>query len=280
MVLAPLGDDGRPTSGELHRVGGPVVDVDGDGVFEVFVATGSGVALRRRGTTLPGWPAGASAQYPVVADLEGDGRLEVLWISGVDNRIHCLRLKEDTYAWSRVMHPGVVGWNLGRFITWSWDPYEPNDPVGTPPAPNTLNASTAARAYRAFSLRGFYRRSTTGSGPMRELFGVLGHRGDRDYYVGIMDNWASVSLQLPDWVPDSLRYRLRVHIYNSATGAYAGTLESDPVQAGTARGVRCHSATSPCPHGSGRAIAIVEVAPEGSDDFGPWPYRLVVWGIR
>ncbi|MDM7916115.1 MAG: FG-GAP repeat domain-containing protein [Candidatus Eisenbacteria bacterium] len=66
-----------------------LADVDGDGAAEIFLTGGDTFGLRGDGTFLPGWPTteqsamgyGTNDQKPgpSVADLEGDGDVEVLW---------------------------------------------------------------------------------------------------------------------------------------------------------------------------------------------------------
>ncbi len=64
-------------------------DADGDGAAEIFLTGGDTFGLRGDGTFLPGWPTqdhqymgygtNACKPGPSVADLEGDGDVEIMW---------------------------------------------------------------------------------------------------------------------------------------------------------------------------------------------------------
>ena len=67
-------------------------DVDGDGIDEVFLEEEDWQlhAYRADGTALPGWPVdeslgGQERHTPAIADLDGDGDLEILTVTGTSN---------------------------------------------------------------------------------------------------------------------------------------------------------------------------------------------------
>jgi hypothetical protein len=66
-----------------------LADVDGDGLDEAFIEEEDWAlhAYRATGTVLPGWPAGGSVggqerHTPAIADLDGNGDLEIVTASG------------------------------------------------------------------------------------------------------------------------------------------------------------------------------------------------------
>lgn len=98
----------------------PVIgDVDGDGRLEIVVGSGSGFTpygcttaiskayiLHADGTLLPGWPfdlGTATPPYPALADLDGDGLIEVV-----------LAFAQTVYAWDA---PGAYD---ARVIPWAY----------------------------------------------------------------------------------------------------------------------------------------------------------------
>lgn len=95
------------------QVSPAVADLDGDGFLEVVVATrgvtsgGRLYVLDRQGNTLPGWPlslSGNNVEGVTAADLDGDGRLEIIATERAYpiGRVHVLRI--DATA--------VAGWPL------------------------------------------------------------------------------------------------------------------------------------------------------------------------
>ncbi len=125
--------DGFPLNlGESLEASPTLADLDGDGVFEVVVATAGGAvhAITGQGEELPGWPmrtdpiedfnvgagveTGALAESvgdgvlgaPAVGDLDGDGEPEVVVLTG----------RGGVYAWHADGSPvdGFPAWSLGR----------------------------------------------------------------------------------------------------------------------------------------------------------------------
>ncbi len=73
----------------VFRTPPALADIDGDGIDEIFVAESDNQlhAYRADGTVLPGWPVslsnGGFFSTPAVADLDGDGTLEIVAVSTV-----------------------------------------------------------------------------------------------------------------------------------------------------------------------------------------------------
>jgi hypothetical protein len=65
-----------------------LADVDGDGLDEIFIGEDDRLlhAYKADGSSLPGWPVGGSGSQrrctPAIADLDGDGDLEIITASG------------------------------------------------------------------------------------------------------------------------------------------------------------------------------------------------------
>lgn len=271
-TLAPIDAMGAVTMGALRGLGGPAVDLNSDGRFEVLSVGGSGLVVSQGGQTLPGYPAGAPGQVPTIADLSADGTLEVLYLGSSDQRLHCLQFGAGTYAPSRVAGFGFQGWNRGAMATRGLDPLEPNDPAAQSVDVSMLTRANAVQRTRAASLAPFQLRLTSGSGWSRELFALLGARGDRDFYWSETSGYVQATLSLPGWAP--VRYGLRAHFYDATTGTFAGTVTS------TNGSLYCHPAGPPCP-ANGNARVLLEVFPQNpATDFGPWPYHLTTFGLQ
>jgi hypothetical protein len=103
---------GFPVETDANIASSPAVgDINGDGSFDIVFGTGSYNescgqpfdgkkiwAIDRFGQPLPGWPKatdGVMETSPALADLNGDGRLEVIAVCHDQNNRNCRRL----YAW-------------------------------------------------------------------------------------------------------------------------------------------------------------------------------------
>ncbi|MFL5735197.1 MAG: FG-GAP-like repeat-containing protein [Chloroflexia bacterium] len=68
---------------------GSAVDIDGDGLDEIFTEEEDGAlhGYRADGTSLPGWPvgdgtSGQERHTPAIGDIDGDGQVEIVTVSG------------------------------------------------------------------------------------------------------------------------------------------------------------------------------------------------------
>ncbi len=271
-TLAPIDAMGAVSAnGVLRGVGGPSVDLNADGRFEVLSVGGSGLIVTQGGQPLPGYPVGSPGQTPTIADLSLDGTLEVLYLGSADQRVHCLQFGQDTWSPMRVAGMGFDGWNRGSMLTRALDPLEPNDPGARSVNVSMLTRSTVVQTTRAASLAPFQLTLQSGSGWTRELFGLIGERNDRDFYWSDSSGYVSARLSVPGWAP--VQYAFRAHFYDAATGAFAGTVNAP------SGSLYCHPASTPCP-GGGASRVVFEVYPlNPANDFGPWPYHFVTQGL-
>ena len=91
---------GWPQAGSGDYIGIPAtfVDIDNDGTDEVWVPSGGSLyAYRADGTQLADWqPSGPVGQTPAVADLDGDGSIEIVSTgNGLNNRTALYALRQD-----------------------------------------------------------------------------------------------------------------------------------------------------------------------------------------
>ena len=270
--LSPVDEDGvLDPDGALHDIAGGVIDLDGDGVFEVVKAQSSGIWILQDGEVMDGYPlAVAGAGHTVLTDIDRDGRLDVLFVGQDNASVNCYTLGQGTYSPGRLLTGGSIdALGGGKYHTSAFDPYEPNDKAAVPFDPAA--AIHPITDSRAFPLRGFRDTFSSSSGWSRSLVAALATHGDRDYY------WAtgsqiSVSLQTLVGPAD---YDLHVHMYRQVAGAwqFVSTWSSESVGADV---VTCTN-SMPCPDAAnkGTKTFIIEVRPHDPDvDYGPWPYRL------
>ncbi|MBT9555282.1 MAG: thrombospondin type 3 repeat-containing protein [Myxococcales bacterium] len=263
-VTAPVAADGTlsPT-GALESVGGPVADVDGDGIYEVIGNVAGGVGLRKAGAILDGYPIKLSAGPTVIADLDRDSRMDILFHSSSNNSVNCYTLGEGSYDEQKILNYGTVD-GIGRAhnVTGSRDPFEPND-RGVFNAPASVQPLVDSRAFRISGLRDVFQ---SGGGWTHRLHALVGHAGDRDYY-SLSGGIIAVTLS-----GGGRDYDLYVHQFRP-DGTYIDTLSSTKV--GTAaEAITCHP-TNSCQLTSAVKTFIIEV--RGKDpaaDFSPVPYTL------
>ena len=251
------------TSGKLRAMSGPMVDIDGDGDYEMVANSGGGLAIFKQGKIMDGYPLKVDAGPQVIGDINRDGQLDILFSSGSNNAINCYTLGGDTYADARILTAGTVS-GLGRnaYPTMGYDPFEPND-VRTVPfvAATSKKPLFDSRAFRISALRDVF---SSGGGWTHKLQAVLGDKGDRDHYV-LYGGIINVTL-----VPMQRDYDLYLHIFKD-DGTFLDTWKSEGSGTGS-EGVQCHSVNN-CPPGAG--MFIIEVrGKDANKDFGPWPYWL------
>ena len=263
-VTAPIVANGTlsPT-GALASVGGPVADVDGDGVYEVIGNVTGGVGIRKAGAILDGYPIKLSAGPSVIADLDRDSRMDILFHSSSNNSVNCYTLGEGSYDELKILNYGTVdGIGRNHNATGSRDPFEPND-RGAFNAPASVQPLVDSRAFRISGLRDVFQ---SGGGWTHRLHALVGHAGDRDYY-SLSGGIIAVTLS-----GGGRDYDLYVHQFRP-DGTYIDTLSS--TKTGTAaEAITCHP-TNNCQLTSTAKTFIIEV--RGKDpaaDFGQVPYTL------
>ncbi|GMV39564.1 MAG: hypothetical protein AMXMBFR64_12800 [Myxococcales bacterium] len=261
-MLAPINSAGASIN-TLSLVAGPVADVDGDGIYEVFEG-GAGLTLRKAGAVMDGFPVKLGASPPVIADLNRDGQLDALFLSGSNNAVNCYTLGAGTYDDARILHYGTVD-GLGRNhgYTGALDPFEPNDVRQAPYVPaSSPNPVLASRAYKIRALRDVY---SSGGGWTHRLRALISEPGDRDLYTL---SGSIIAVTLSALAKD---YDLHVHIFKP-DGTYIDTLSSTKGGA-AAESITCHTTTG-CP-AVGGSIFLIEVrGKDEATDFGPFPYIL------
>jgi hypothetical protein len=261
-VLAPVDAMGALTAGgSLTDQGGPVVDIDNDGVYETITNAGGGIAIRKKGAILPGWPLDLGG-VPTISDLDRDGRLDILFLSGKNNSLNCYSLGSGSYDDRRILTYGTVdGIGRGAYPTFGRDPFEPNHKAFTPETTTTPVASS--RAFRISALRDTF---SSGGGWSRRLRALLGHEGDRDVYW-LQGGIINVTLTSPV----GRDYDVYVHMYRP-DGTFLATWSATGT--GATDNVNCHSTTG-CPESGTNKTFLIEVrAKDPATGFGPLPYIL------
>ena len=275
--LAPLLPDGSLDfdSGAMVSAGGAVVDLDGDGIWEVVQAGGNGLAVRRAGVIMDGYPVNAPGSNPVVTDLNRDGRLDIVYVGSENASVNCYTLGEGTYDAQRILGYGLSDvLSSSRYRTGSFDPYEPNDVRNVPfVAADSVNPIHDSRA---FPFKGFLDKYGSSSGWSRSIIGMLGTQGDRDFYYA---KGTQIYLSLAI-LAGNADFDLKLHMYAPQGGAYTylTTWTSEDVGNDS---IYCHKST-PCPDEAhmGTKLFIIEVGPKDAEaDWGPWPYKIKIhWG--
>ena len=267
-LLAPVTAAGAlSTSGALRQVSGPTADIDSDGVYEQIATSGGGLAVLKNGVAMDGYPLDLGGRT-VIGDVNRDGRLDALFLSGANNSLNCYTLGPGSYDDARVLNYGTTD-PLGRdhYSTSHYDPFEPNDYRNGVPFDPAASTDPVAdtRAFHPGAMRDVF---ASGGGWVRRLRAAIGEQGDRDFYVmygGI------INVTLSGLGPVDLD--VYVHIYNGAT--FVETWSSaNP--GGASENINCHS-TQGCPPG-GHTFIIEVRGKDPAVDYGPWPYTLkILW---
>jgi hypothetical protein len=262
-ILAPVDADYKlDTSGAVRFVNGPVADIDRDGTYEVLAYANGGLAVLKKGQVMDGYPVLVPGSYaPTIADLDRDGRMDVLYLGSVNGSVNCYELGTGSYDESRILTYGMGNVSRLWYRTGSVDPYEPNDRRSSPFNPAT--STNPVRDSRAFSPSAMRDRFQSGCGWYRALRAAIAERDDRDFYV--FRNGSTFTVALTGLVKD---YDLYVHLYQNNT--YVTTLSS------TKAGAAAESITWTATAGPQANLFLVEVRGKTSNDFGPWPYALSV----
>ena len=263
-VVAPIAADGTmdPT-GALLAQGGPVADIDGDGVYEIIRNQGGGIAVVKGGAVVPGYPLDLGG-VPVISDIDRDGKMDILFLSGANNALNCYTLGSGTFEPTRILSYGTVdGVGRGHYQTLNHDPFEPNDNRNTPFVPEL--STNPVKDSRAFRMGAFRDTFSSGGGWVRRLRALIGEAGDRDFYLmkgGI------INVSLSGLERD---YDLYLHMYRP-DGTYIDTWTS--AGTGKSESINCHSTTG-CPESGTSKTFIIEVrGKDEAKDFGPVPYIL------
>ncbi len=274
--LVPLDAQGKidPT-GLLMDAAGGAADLDGDAVWETISFAGGGLVLSRAGQIMDGYPLTVPGGNPTLADVNRDGKLDILFVGSDNASLNCYTLGEGTYDPTRILatgEPEVLSGVVYR--TGSVDPFEPNDRRAIPFVPST--STNPIQDSRAFPMKGFLDKYNSANGWSRSLVSMIGTKGDRDFYYA---KGTQVYATL-DLLAGPADYDLVMHIYypNGAAWQYLTTWDSKNVGSDS---IYCHNST-PCPDAQhpGTKLFLFEVMPKTVDkDFGPWPYRLKIhWG--
>jgi hypothetical protein len=270
-LMAPVNADGTLTSGALSAVAGPVVDLEGDGKYEVVGSAGGGLSITKAGKIMDGYPINIDGGVPRIGDVNRDGALDILWI-GKNNAVNCWTLKNGTYDRTRILSEGAIGsaGSPGVYPTFTYDPFEPNEPAGNPDPTQSTNPRADFRAFEPWGLRDVFSGGTWN----HVLRGLIGHGADEDYYWFVNSN---ESLTLVSDVAAKLHLDLDVFVYLPNGNAWQYTCEAHV--ADTTNGnlyIHPVKATGTCPAGlQGTKGFLVRVkGHDAGGDFGPWPYDL------
>ena len=271
--LAPVQADGTLTAnGSLVNQGGAVVDLEGDGKYEVIKAASGGLAVFSDGVMMDGYPIPIGASPPIVADINRDGALDMLWL-GANNAVNCWTMAPKTFSSARVLHPG--GYSTmgapGLYPTYQLDPYEPNQPVDATLDPT--KSTTPGTSFRAFSPSGMREHWQSGASGYHELRGLIGSQGDVDYYY-FANGYTSVSVQ--SIVPSRLSLDVTLYVFtgSGATTQYACQVALSGTTNG-AVGYHPVSAGGNCPAGlAGTSFLLKISGHDSTKDFGAYPYLV------
>ena len=277
-LVAPITLEGLlHATGKLRHIGGAAIDLDGDGGYEVVSADGNGIVVTRGQQVMDGYPVKVGTGRPIVADVNRDGRADILALGSSSASVHCYTLGEDTYTEQRHLTSGVEEpLGAGRYRTHQLDPFEPNNKRNTPFVPET--STSPITDSRAFPFRGFRDTFGSSSGWQKSLTAMLGTKGDVDYYWATGSQFSLVAQTL---VGD-IDVDLFVHMYVQSGGSWTYVTTRTAAGVGNAS-LTCHN-SDPCPDAAnkGQKLFIIEVRGHDPEtDYGPWPYKLKSnWGVH
>ena len=164
-------------------------DIDGDGSMEQF--SGNKI-LTAGGKPVPGWPVptkGGGVQSSTIADMDHDGRMEVMFGDG--QYMACYELGENS-------------WNPGRIDWWGDRMY--------------LNSVHYNGQYDAYEPNGDPTKAPILAGPQGSIQALIDRQGDVDYYrLPIFSYWTGYTVTIDNLAP-GLDYNLEI---TSGDGKFA-----------------------------------------------------------
>jgi hypothetical protein len=271
-IFAPVTPEGQLTDGQLNPVDKAVVDLEGDGKYELIGSIPGGFGILQDGEPMDGYPITINGTWPTVTDLNRDGALSLLWI-GANNAVNCWKLKGSTYDPGRVLHAGglVAPGTPGVYPTGSHDAFEPNQPSVEVDPKTSTNPAGDFRAFLPFGLRDKF---ISGGGWEHNLRATIGRQGDSDYYW-FANTYSRITLL--STVAEKLKLDLDVFVYEQQGGAWSYVCEAHLDN--TAEGdlyIHPTVATGTCPSGylSTRGFLVRVKGHDAAKDHGPWPYSL------
>ena len=272
-AVAPITAQGELImNGDVRSVGGGVVDLNNDGLWEVVSGGGNGLMVRQANEAMDGYPVNLPGGAVLLTDLNRDGRLDVLYVGSSNASLNCYTLGEGTYAQTRFFTNGSPeAFSAATYRTGALDPYEPNDVRNVDFDPEA--STNPIVDSRAFPVKGFLDRYSSSSGWSRSLRGILGHEGDRDYFYAF---GRQINVTLTKIVAAAeYDYDLFMHIYVGSGNNYQYLTTWSSERTGRDN-IRCHNST-PCPdedHMGGKLFLIEIRSKDSTVDYGPWPYEL------
>ncbi len=274
-ALAPIKKDGTlELNGSLHDSGARV-DIGGDGHYARMGMTGQGLTLYAQDDTTPldGYPVGPSGGRVLLADINADTRLDVLYLASGQG-VSCYTLGQGSYAPNRVVTSGhEEPFASGMNRVGGYDSYEPNDVRNfnfDPSVYTAMSPGDPRTAVHAFQARGMLVQKLSGSGWSRRLTSAISIKGDRDYYTVNGRNYISAKLE-SKISPPPIDLQLRIHAFDSLGGGmyeYEGTLTGNAGQQ-----LNCPSSGG-CFNGEPDMFVLEVRGKDENVDYGPWPYQL------
>ncbi len=169
--------------------GSVFADLNGDGVMEQLAGNN---IVGANGKSVPGWPVptkGGGVQSSTVADMDHDGRMEVMFGDG--QYMACYELGENSWSPERIDWWGDRMYLNPMQFNGQYDSYEPNgDPAKAPIL----------------------------AGPQGDIQAFIDRQGDVDYYrLPIFGYWTGYTVTISG-LPTGINYDLEI---TNADGSYA-----------------------------------------------------------